>query len=98
MAQISVQSPDDVRGGVSSPMADAIGTCRHTAAVEDASPDDCVASWSAHHAVCPTCELPLELRILHPAAGGCTLTVEERWLAGRTFLYQRVDDRWDALA
>jgi hypothetical protein len=98
MAWRGVSSSGEARSGAASPVADAIGTCRHAAAVADASPDECAAMWSARHTVCPTCETPLELRLMHPAAGGCTLTVEERWLAGRTFVYQRVDDRWDALS
>lgn len=85
----------------SPPTRESVGTCRHRALVAAAVPDAAkcdtgIPAWSAEHAACPACECPITVRFLHPAAGGCMMWIEERWLAGRTWAYRRVADRWEA--
>ena len=103
MAQLQPlsQTPVDRVAATPALFRDSIGTCRHQAALEAAVPDtallDAEAPTSAaQRTICPTCDCPLELRFLRPAAGGCMLWIEERWLAGRKWAYRRVGDRWDA--
>jgi hypothetical protein len=99
------QSPtrqhSDPAGAQVTPSRDPMRRCRHQAVLEDTVPDGAMLNsaapgWRSQRRVCPVCDCALELRFLHPTAGGCLLWVEERWLAGRTWAYRRADDRWDA--